>query len=68
MYMNHSFMNTIGFSSFDNFYRLILLISVVLSFYIFITVIFFNKDTKKHLYSAWQFPMLLAVYLEMYNV
>jgi hypothetical protein len=68
MYLTYSFVDTIGFNSFENFYRLILLISVVLSFYIFITVIFFKQDGKKHMYTAWQFPMLLAVFLEVYRV
>jgi hypothetical protein len=41
-----------------------LLISMALSFYVFITTHITKHGPNKHLYSVWQFPMLLAIFLE----
>jgi len=54
--------------NFDNIFHYLLLISVLISFYIFIKTIIMNHDDKKHMFSTWQFPMLLAIYLDLiYN-
>ena len=44
--------------------KLSLLITLILSFYIFIKAIFFEDDEKKRMFNAWQFPMLLALYID----
>jgi len=46
-------------------FQMALLFSLLLSFYIFVKTIFFGDITKKKLFSNWQFPMLLAVYLDV---
>jgi len=41
-------------------------ISVLLiSFYFFIDVIVFKNKTHSEVFSTWQFPMLLAIYIDM---
>jgi len=45
-------------------FKLSLLITLMLSFYIFIRAIFFEDDEKKRMFNAWQFPMLLALYID----
>lgn len=44
----------------------ILLIATLISFYIFITTVFMNRPDNKFLYQTWQFPMLLALFLDSY--
>lgn len=46
-------------------FQMALLFALLLSFYIFVKTIFFGDLTKKKLFSNWQFPMLLAVYLDV---
>jgi len=44
-------------------FNILLLVILIISFYFFIDVIIFkNKDNK--LFTTWQFPMLLALYLD----
>lgn len=45
-------------------FTLFLLLTLILSFYIFILSIFFKDPKTLKLYSTWQFPMLLALYLD----
>jgi hypothetical protein len=45
-------------------FQLSLLLTLILSFYIFIRAIFFSDNDKKRLFNAWQFPMLLALYID----
>jgi len=49
---------------FSLLFKLSLLITLMLSFYIFIRAIFFEDDEKKRMFNAWQFPMLLALYID----
>ena len=42
-------------------------IALLLSFYIFLTTVVLRQDKQKHLYSTWQFPMLLALFLDLFN-
>jgi hypothetical protein len=51
--------------SIKNIFKLSLLVSLLISFYIFINTIFFNSSHKS-LFSTWQFPMLLAIFLEVW--
>jgi hypothetical protein len=45
-------------------FKFSLLITLILSFYIFIRAIFFEDNQKKRMFNAWQFPMLLALYID----
>lgn len=49
----------------DFIFKFVLLISVLISFYIFINILVLKKQTYKPMFSTWQFPMLLAIYLEV---
>ena len=48
-------------------FKLSLFITLLLSFYIFMNTIFF---TKQHIgiFSTWQFPMLLAIFLDVCHI
>jgi hypothetical protein len=45
-------------------FNLSLLITLILSFYIFIRALFFEDSEKMRMFNAWQFPMLLALYID----
>ena len=48
----------------QNIFIISLFIALLLSFYFFIdTLIFKNKDNSK-IFSTWQFPMILAIYVD----
>lgn len=48
----------------QNIFIICLFIALLLSFYFFIdTLIFKNKDNSK-IFSTWQFPMILAIYVD----
>lgn len=49
----------------SNIFKFVLLVSLLISFYVFIDIVVFKKDTYKPLFSTWQFPMLLALYLDV---
>jgi Ca2+/Na+ antiporter len=49
---------------FSLLFKLSLLITLILSFYIFIRAVFFEDNDKKRMFNAWQFPMLLALYID----
>jgi hypothetical protein len=49
----------------DFIFKIVLLLSVLISFYIFINILVLKKQTYKPMFSTWQFPMLLAIYLEV---
>lgn len=49
---------------FSLFFQLSLLLTLILSFYIFIRSIFYKDREKRRLFDAWQFPMLLALYID----
>jgi hypothetical protein len=51
-------------SDFALLFKISLLITLILSFYIFIKAIFFEDSEKKRMFNSWQFPMLLALYIE----
>ena len=51
-------------SDFALLFKISLLITLILSFYIFIKAIFFEDSNKKRIFNAWQFPMLLALYID----
>ena len=45
-------------------FRLSLLIAVFISFYIFVKTLFLNEERHKKIYTTWQFPMLLAIFID----
>lgn len=49
----------------DFLFKTVLLMSVLISFYIFINILVFKNQTYKAMFSTWQFPMLLALYLDV---
>lgn len=49
----------------DFWFKFVLLISVIISFYVFIQILVVKDLTYKSMFSTWQFPMLLAIFLEV---
>lgn len=49
-------------------FKLSLLIALLISFYIFAVNIYSKKNKYSHIFSTWQFPMLLAIFLDMYLI
>ena len=49
---------------FSNLFNFSLFITLILSFYIFVRSLFFNDNDKRRIFSTWQFPMLLALYID----
>jgi hypothetical protein len=41
-----------------------LLISLLISFYIFVNTLFLQDIKENKTFSTWQFPMLLAIYID----
>ena len=52
----------------EKLFKIILVIAILLSFYIFISVVIFNNDKYKKLYTNWQLPMLCAIGLDIWLV
>lgn len=52
-------------NSLEIFFKLSLLLTLFLSFYIFISVTIYKNSTHKTIFSTWQFPMLLAIFLDV---
>jgi hypothetical protein len=46
----------------------LLFVVLLLSFYTFVTTLVFKKTDNKFLYQTWQFPMLLALFLDAYYI
>ena len=49
-------------------FKLLMFIVMLISFYIFIMVLVVKSREYKDVFSAWQFPMLLAIFLEIYII
>lgn len=43
------------------FFIVCLLLATIMSFYIFVNVLFLKDPQFKDIFSTWQFPMLLAI-------
>lgn len=43
----------------------LLLVCLFISFYIMIITLCTKDNTHNHIFSAWQFPMLLAIFIDM---
>jgi hypothetical protein len=46
-------------------FKFLLLIILLVSFYFFIDVVIFKNKQNTDVFSTWQFPMLLALYLDI---
>ena len=44
------------------------LVLLLLSFYIFIVVLLYKDNHYKDIFSAWQFPMILALIVDLYVI
>jgi hypothetical protein len=44
--------------------QLSLFVALLCSFYIFVNALLLKENTYKNLYTTWQFPMLLAIYID----
>lgn len=44
------------------------LLLLLLSFYIFIVVLLYKDNHYKDTFSAWQFPMILALIVDLYVI
>jgi hypothetical protein len=53
---------------FYDIFTILLLLTLLFSFYIFIRALFFNDSSKRRIFSTWQFPMLLALYIDQIYV
>jgi hypothetical protein len=49
-------------------FKLFLFCILLISFYIFIMTVFMKSADYKGLFSTWQFPMLLALFLDVYII
>jgi hypothetical protein len=45
-------------------FQFCLLVTLLLSFYFFIDITVFKNKTYTDIFSTWQFPMLLALYMD----
>lgn len=52
-------------STIENIFKLSMLCTLLLSFYIYVMSI--SSKTHKYQFNAWQFPMLLALFIELIN-
>ncbi len=47
-------------------FKLALFSAMIISFYIFVINLYSKKNKYSHIFSTWQFPMLLAIFLDVY--
>jgi hypothetical protein len=47
-------------------FQIWLLGALLISFYFFIDVLVFKNKTYSHIFSTWQFPMLLAIFIDTF--
>ena len=52
----------------ETLFKITILIATILSFYIFLSVLIFKNEKYKKIYSNWQFPMLVAIALDVWFV
>ena len=55
-------------NSLEIIFKLSLILTLFLSFYIFISVTVYKNKTYKSLYTTWQFPMILAIFLDVFLI
>jgi hypothetical protein len=48
----------------SNIFNIFLLGALLISFYFFIDILVFKNKQHSDIFSTWQFPMLLAIYLD----
>lgn len=50
----------------ENIFLILLIITTLFSFFIFINVVILKNENYNRVFSTWQFPMLLAICLDCY--
>ena len=48
----------------NEIFSFLLLFALLISFYFFIDILVFKNKRHSDIFSTWQFPMLLAIYLD----
>jgi hypothetical protein len=48
----------------QSLFVLCLFVALLLSFYFFIDILVFKKKNHSKIFSTWQFPMLLAIFVD----
>ena len=49
-------------------FKTVFLLLLLLSFYIFIVVLVFKDNRYKDIFSSWQFPMILALVVDLFII
>ena len=49
-------------------FKLLMFVVMLISFFIFIMTLIVKSKEYKDVFSTWQFPMLLAIFLEVYLI
>ena len=49
-------------------FKSVFLVLLLLSFYIFVVVLLYKDNNYKEVFSAWQFPMILALIVDLYVI
>jgi hypothetical protein len=49
-------------------FKLLMFIVMLISFFIFIMTLVVKSKEYRDVFSTWQFPMLLAIFLEVYLI
>jgi hypothetical protein len=55
----------LNLNSIQILFVLLLLVCLLISFYMMIVTLFSKDNTHNHIFSAWQFPMLLAILVDI---
>ena len=55
----------LNLNSIQILFVLLLLVCLLISFYVMIITLFSKDNTHNHIFSAWQFPMLLAILVDI---
>ena len=49
-------------------FKLLMFVVMLISFFIFIMTLIVKSKEYRDVFSTWQFPMLLAIFLEVYLI
>jgi hypothetical protein len=56
------------YSIIEKIFFISLLVALIISFYFFIDLCIFKNKTHIHIFDTWQFPMLLAIFIDIVYV
>lgn len=51
--------------TFHNVFLFFLIVSTIFSFYLFVDVLVLKNKQREYMFNTWQFPMLLAMTVEL---